>query len=436
MAAGRCFVAGGTGFIGRHVVAALLRDGWSVTGSARDVAQARRLMPDADWVEVDFNRDTDAAGWSGRLAGFDAVVNCVGILQSALRNDSRRVHVDATVAMMAGAASAGVRSVVQISALGADAAGTTPFARDKAEADAAIARVAPNAFILRPSLVYARDTYGGTRLMRALAGLPGIAPVIDADIAFEPIHADDLARIVVRCLDPDARGRGVYEIGGPQTLSMQAIVAETRWWLGFGAAREVRVPMWLLRPALWLGDGLGWLGAASAWRSTTLTQALAMPRASSHRLIALTGIEPRPMRQALAAEPAGAADRLAARLGFALPALRIALGFFWIISGIVALLPAPFAAARAVAELGGVPAGWSAVAVATMAIVDVALGLPLVIGVKVRLFALLQAAVCLGYIVGLGVLLPALFADPLGAVVKIVPILFAALVVAAAAEDR
>lgn len=436
MAAGRCFVAGASGFIGRRVVAMLLREGWTVTGTSRDVARARRLTPNLDWVAADFNRSADVAAWAARLAGFDAVINCVGVLQSALGNDSRRVHVDATVAMMEGAARAGVRRIIHISALGADAAGSTAFARDKAEADLAIGRVAPKALILRPSLVYARDTYGGTRLLRALAGLPGVAPAIDADVAFDPIHADDLARIVVRCLDPEVRASGVYEIGGPETLSMSGIIAQTRRWLGFGPAREVRIPVWALWPALWFGDLLGWLGAPSAWRSTTLRQALAMPRAQSRQLIALTGIRPRTMSEALAAEPAGAADRLAARLGFAEPLLRIALGFFWVVSGIVALLLTPFAAARVVAELGGIPVAWSGIAVATMAIVDVVLGVPLVLGVKVRVFALLQAAVCLGYIVLLAVLLPSLLLDPLGAVLKIVPILVAALVVAAAAEER
>jgi len=95
----RCFVAGAYGFIGRHVVAALLADGWRVTGGGRDLKRARALMPAIDWVAVDFNRDTDTKVWQRRLKGCDAVVNCIGVLQSGLRDRSRRIHVDATRAM-------------------------------------------------------------------------------------------------------------------------------------------------------------------------------------------------------------------------------------------------------------------------------------------------------------------------------------------------
>ena len=160
------------------------------------------------------------------------MVNCVGVLQSGARDSSRRVHVDATVALFKGAAAAGVKRIVHLSALGADADGKTAFARTKAAADAALADIGVDAVILRPSLVYARDSYGGTAFMRALAGLPGIIP-IPAGVLFDPIHADDLALIVVRCLDRGAVAPRLYEIGGPQRLSLGQIVAEMRAWLGF-----------------------------------------------------------------------------------------------------------------------------------------------------------------------------------------------------------
>lgn len=432
----RCFVAGAYGFLGRHIVSALVANGWTVTAGGRDIAKARRLMPGVEWVAVDFNRDIDAPGWAERLAGCDAVVNCVGVLQSGLRDDSRRIHVEATQAMIEGARVAGVRRVVHISALGADAAGSTAFARDKAAGDAAVAAIDIDTIILRPSLVYARDTYGGTRMLRALAGLPAVVPLFAGETKFEPIHADDLAQIVVRCLDAGVPARRTYEIGGPQVISMRGIVAEMRQWLGFGQARFIHAPSMLMRPLLWIGDVVGWLGAPSVMRSTTLAQALAMPRARSAALIKATGIVPRTMREALAAEPATAEDRLAARLGFALPALRIGLGAFWLVSGVVTLLPGPFAAARTIAEAAGVPPAWSAPAVAAMAMIDAALGLPMLIGVKVRLVALLQAGTALAYLLVLGLLVPSLFLDPLGSLVKIVPVLFASLVVAAASEER
>lgn len=431
----RCFVPGAHGFIGRHVTAALVEGGWSVTGGARNIERACRLIPDIDWIAVDFNRDGDADGWRQRLAGFDAVVNCVGVLQSGLRDRSHRVHVEATVAMFRGAAAAGVTRGVHISALGADRDGRTEFARDKAEADAQLLGMDGGPVVLRPSLVYARDSYGGTAMLRALAGLPGNIPLPSGNIAFEPIHATDLAQIVVRCLD-GGLDAGPHEIGGPARMTLGEIIAELRRWLGFAPARFATVPRWVMQPLLWLGDLAGWLGAPSAFRSTTFAQARATPAANADAIRRVTGVAPRPMRIALAAEPAGIQDRLHARLGFAVPALRMVLGLFWLASGVIALLPGPSSAAREIAEAAGVAPAWSALAVLIGSLIDMALGAAMTVGVRVRPVALLQAAVAAAYVAFLGTALPELWLDPLGALVKALPVIFASLVVAAAAEER
>jgi uncharacterized protein YbjT (DUF2867 family) len=407
-----------------------------VVGGARNVESARQLFPDIEWVAVDFNRDTNAELWRQRFESFDAVVNCVGLLQSGLVDKSRRVHVDATVALFRGAAAAGVGRAVHLSALGADAGGMTDFARDKAAADAALLGLGSEIVVLRPSLVYARDSYGGTRAMRALAGLPGIVPILAGAIDFDPIHADDLGDIVARCLAPDVPARRVYDVGGPERLSLREIVAATRAWLGFQPARFVAIPAAAMQPLLWFGDLFAWLGARSGFRSTMLLQARATPSADSRAIIAATGIRPRSMRAALAAEQATADDRLGARLGFALPALRIVLGIFWAVSGLVALLPGPFSAAQSIAQAAGIPETLSAIAVTLGAVVDIALGLPMLSGVRVRTVGLLQALVAAVYFVVLGVAVPELLAEPLGPLMKTLPIIFAALVVAAGEEAR
>jgi uncharacterized protein YbjT (DUF2867 family) len=431
----RVFVAGASGFIGAHVAGALLGDGWTVIGGARNVTSAQRVLPGVEWIGIDFGRDTDPEVWRMRLEGCDALVNCVGILQSGWRDRSKRIHVDATIALFRGAQLAGVRRMVHISALGVDTAGVTDFARDKAAADAVLQTI-DGTIILRPSLVYARANYGGTALMRALAGLPGIVPVPSAEIAFDPIHADDLAAIVVRCLDQPGDAHGIFEVGGPERLTLREIVNTQRAWLGFGRARFVRIPDWLLAVTLTLGDAAGWLGNPGPMRSTTLAQARAMPPAGASAIIALTGVRPRTMREALASTPASSADRLEARLGFALPALRIALGLFWIVSGLIALLPGPFKNAKAIAEVAGISPDLSGSLIVLAALADIVLGVPMLIGIAVRRVALAQATLSTAYLVVLSILLPALWLDPLGPLAKTVPIIFVTLLVAAAAGER
>jgi len=67
----RCLVTGGYGFIGSEVVAALKREGVTVVGCGRDLALARRVNPDIEWIACDFNTDVTHAHWAPRLAGID-----------------------------------------------------------------------------------------------------------------------------------------------------------------------------------------------------------------------------------------------------------------------------------------------------------------------------------------------------------------------------
>src|SRR5262244_3173351 len=110
----------------------LVTGAYGLIGSA---IVARRRFPYARWVEVDFARINSAESWLPLLAGVEAVVNCVGVLQDSPRDDVARVHVDGTVALFDACVRAGIRRVVHVSAIGADAAGPTPFARTKARAD-------------------------------------------------------------------------------------------------------------------------------------------------------------------------------------------------------------------------------------------------------------------------------------------------------------
>src|ERR1044071_6274457 len=118
----RVLVTGAYGLIGSAILARLHADGHVLTGAGRSITEARRRFPYARWIEADLARLT-AGDWRPLLKDIDAVVNCVGVLQDSARDDSRRVHVDGTLALFEACAAAGVRRVVHLSALGAAADG-------------------------------------------------------------------------------------------------------------------------------------------------------------------------------------------------------------------------------------------------------------------------------------------------------------------------
>ncbi len=92
----------------------------SVIGAGRDLDLGQRLLPGIEWRHADFNRLLTVADWRPVLAGLDAIVNTVGILQSTAKDDAHRIQVTATSALFEAAAAAGIRRVVHISAISAE----------------------------------------------------------------------------------------------------------------------------------------------------------------------------------------------------------------------------------------------------------------------------------------------------------------------------
>ena len=184
----RILVTGAYGLIGSACLARLHRDGHTLVGVGRAVETAKLSFPYARWIEADVARLSSVDDWRPLLSGIDAVVNCVGVLQDGARDDTRRVHVTATCALFDACAQAGIRRVVHVSAIGAGPAGPTAFSRTKAEADAYLSTLDLDWVILRPALVLSPMAYGGTAMLRALAGIPLVTPVIGADSRIQVVE--------------------------------------------------------------------------------------------------------------------------------------------------------------------------------------------------------------------------------------------------------
>jgi uncharacterized protein YbjT (DUF2867 family) len=108
------------------------RDGHDLVGAGRALDQPQRRFPYARWVAADFAQLTSVAAWRPLLAGIEAVVNCVGVLQDGARDDTARVHVQATGALFEACRIAGIRRVIHVSAIGVAQDGPSGFSRSKA----------------------------------------------------------------------------------------------------------------------------------------------------------------------------------------------------------------------------------------------------------------------------------------------------------------
>ena len=219
-------VFGGSGFIGRYVVQRLARLGCVVRIAGRDATAAERLRTQGGVGQIVPMRTsvTDEDAVARAVAGADWVVNLVGVLFEHRAGDFSRIHAEGAGRIARLAAAAGVSRLVQVSAIGADAASASLYAQSKAGGEAAVRVAFPGATILRPSVVFGAEDGFFNRFAGMAAMLP-IMPVVAGETRFQPVHVGDVADAVTAALtQADAVGK-TFELGGPRVMSMREVLA-------------------------------------------------------------------------------------------------------------------------------------------------------------------------------------------------------------------
>lgn len=434
----KVLVTGAEGFIGRHVVAALLAAGHEVVRGVRRHGPSSTTdhPPERDSrVECDFDHDLQPEAWLPRLAGIDAVVNCAGILRERGGTRFESVHVTAPRALFAACERLGVRRVIQVSALGEPADGE--FIASKHRGDATLAAMDLDWVVLRPSVVYStRGSYGGTSLLRAMAATPWVLALPgDGSQRIQPLSADDLGALIARLLMPGTSSRSIVEVVGPATLTLEEYLREWRAWLRVSAPRLVlRVPVPLVGLVAQLGEHLG-SGPLGRTMHAMLARGNVGARDAPTHMRSLLGREPTALQAALAARPSFVQDRWQAHLYLLDPALRLALAFVWIFSAWVGFAT-PGSEIDALLRPAGFGPEISVPLVRAASAVDLSLGLLLLLKWRPRLVGALMIVSLLAYTLLIGTMLPGAWFDPFGGLLKNVALLPAVAMMMAMAKRR
>jgi uncharacterized protein YbjT (DUF2867 family) len=422
----RVFVTGASGFIGRHVVAALLQRGHEVLAGIRNPARFPE-MPGVTPIAVDFTRDLAAEAWLPRLAGVEAVVNCVGIIAEEGRNTFEALHTRAPIALFEACRRAGVQKVVQVSALGADEAAFSRYHLSKKAADDFLAGTDLGWTILQPSMVYGP---GGTStaLMSALAALPVIPLVGEGQQAIQPVHVEDLAEAAVRILESGMPYRIRLPTVGPGPVTLRELLSVLRKSLGLGTAPMVPVPFrWVIGMAEMLEKIV-----ATPLNGEALRMLQRGNTGDPGPLAALLGREPRALEDSLLGAPPSPAERLRARLFFLLPALRITLALLWIWSGLTSAFFYPEEESLELLAAVGVTGRAAPLVLYGASALDGLLGLAWLLRFRVVETGMLQILLMLVYSAIIAVFLPEFWLHPYAPLAKNLPLIVATLAVMAA----
>ncbi|WP_088501719.1 SDR family oxidoreductase [Burkholderia ubonensis] len=415
-------VCGANGFIGRALCARLEAGGHRVV---RGVHAGRRAAGPGE-IAIDYARDVRPEHWRARLDGIDAVVNAVGMLTGRRGVTLDAVHRAAPCALFDACCGAGVRRIVQISALGVERGDTAYFA-SKLAADAYLQTLPIDFRIVRPALVYGA-TGASARYFRMLASLPVHVLPAGGRQLLRPVRIDDLAEIVARLIERPAEGERIVDVVGADEVEYREMLAIYRRAMGFPPAMRVSVPGALFAAAATLS---GRMPGAMLTRDTW-----AMLRAGNTGELAASsaalGRPPRGLRAFIGAQ--AVARRHEALAAWRRPLLTGSLAIVWIWTAIASAFIHPLRDSLALlahVHLTGISALAALYAACAL---DFVFGVATVVAPSRRLWAA-QIVLIVAYSAVIAVAMPGLLAQPFGPVLKNVPIL-AVLLILFAEEER
>jgi uncharacterized protein YbjT (DUF2867 family) len=215
-------VFGGSGFVGRHVVRALVKRGYRVRVAVRRPDLAGFLLPAGYVGQISLVQANLRYRQSVQRAveGASHVVNCVGILFESGRNTFDAVQ-DFGARAVADAAKAAGAKLTHISAIGADANSESSYARSKGRAEATITSMLPDAVILRPSIIFGQEDSFFNKFASMARMFPVLPLVGGGKTKFQPVYVEDVAETVARSVDGTIASGKVYELGGSEVLTFR-----------------------------------------------------------------------------------------------------------------------------------------------------------------------------------------------------------------------
>jgi NADH dehydrogenase len=218
-------VFGGSGFLGRHLIRALARQGYRIRNAVRRPDLAFHLQPlgrvgQIHSVQANLRYP---ASVERALEGADVAINLVGILYERGKQRFEAVQAQGAASVARAASAAGAR-MIHVSALGAAPNSPALYARTKAAGEQAVLAAAPEATIFRPSILFGPEDDFFNRFA-AMARMSPVLPLVGGGATkFQPVFVGDVAQAIAKAVSGRAKGGTIYELGGPEVRSFRELM--------------------------------------------------------------------------------------------------------------------------------------------------------------------------------------------------------------------
>ncbi len=241
----KVFVTGGTGFVGGHVIDALLDDGHDIIVMTRHVSKLERLSNKGVYVVEGDSFDRDEV--KHVLADVDAVVHLIGIIVETKGEGSfEQVHYIGTKNVVDAARLAAVKKFVQMSALGAEEGAASEYHKSKYKAEEYVKTCGLNYTIFKPSVIYG----AGDAFVNMYANMLKISPLLpiigNGAVKMQPVYVKDIAKMFSSALTGPLHSMMTYEVGGPEQLTFDEIVETVARVMG-KKTLKVHLPLWFMK---------------------------------------------------------------------------------------------------------------------------------------------------------------------------------------------
>jgi uncharacterized protein YbjT (DUF2867 family) len=410
-------LTGASGFLGRHLLAGLLATGQQVVCAVRNPHALHDRNAQIRYVAADFTRDLDEAAWLPKLHGVDIVINAVGIIRERRNQTFDAIHTKAPCALFSACKQAGIRRVIQISALGADDAAQSRYHLSKKAADDFLAALDVPSVIVQPSLIYGDDGTSA-RLFTMMASMPVIFLPSLGEQRIQPLHIDDMVDVVLAILDTSLPPGTRLPAAGQRGLSLSEFLQILRASMGMKRPIFLPIPLALMRIAARAGRFL----PGSLLDDETFQM---LVRGNTTQDESAAALLHRPMKapEDFIKPSNAAAVRQRAQLGWLLPVMRFSIAIVWLVTGIVSAAVFPVADSYALLSRTGITGSVAPLMLYGAALLDLLFGFATLLMKRRHWLWVAQVTVIILYTGIITWKLPEFWTHPYGPILKNIPML-------------
>ena len=251
----RVFVTGGTGFVGKEILAQLLSAGHEVRALVREGSQDK--LAEHQNVQSHLGDVTDAGSLVGALDGCDAVIHLVGIIREFPGRGItfKKMHVTATENIIKACDEQGVRRFLHMSSNGTRERGNTGYHRTKWQAEELVRASGLDWTIFRPSLIFGRGSEFVKMLTELIRRVPVVPVIGDGQYRMQPVSVGQVAESFIRALEMPGSVGAIYHQGGSESYTYDAILDLTARAMGRKQATKVHQPLFMIKPMIRMLQG-------------------------------------------------------------------------------------------------------------------------------------------------------------------------------------